>query len=671
MKNIMTHLCLCILLISVLSTCKSGKNTIPDKMDWWKEARFGMFIHWGIYSVPAGVYKGQEVPGIGEWIMNTAKIPVNKYAGYAAEFNPVRFNADEWVKLAKEAGMKYIIITSKHHDGFAMFHSKVDSFNIYDATPFRRDPLKELAAACTKYNMRLGFYYSQAQDWHHPGGTAIGGHWDSLQNGNMDEYLNNVAIPQVKEILSNYGKISVLWWDTPEGMTPERAQKFLPLLDLQPGIIFNNRLGGGIEGDLETPEQFIPETGIPGKNWESCMTMNDTWGYKKNDNNWKSTETLIRNLIDIASKGGNYLLNVGPTSLGEIPDSSVVRLKKVGEWMKTHGDAIYKTQASPFKHLEWGRCTQRPGKTTTRLYFHIFDFPSDNKLIVPGLDNKVKKVFAMTDNNNKPEIPYEIKNADIVLDLSNVNRNEYATVLVMDIQGTPIVYTTPEISANAGIFIDSILVQIHSDIPNCKIRYTLDGSDPDSNSILYKRELKLHPENDLIVKARCYRDGRALSGIAMKTIKKVYPAPSLPVNNVRKGVKFSYYEGIWAYLPDFTSLKPVRKGVTDLIDITNKERPADYALSFSGFIKIPADGVYTFYIESDDGSNLIIDGRFSLNNDGQHAMLEKSMETALAKGYHKIEVNFFQHGGGDGLIISWQGPGFKKQVIEKENLFYK
>lgn len=352
-----------------------------------------MFIHWGVYSVPAGVWKGDQSKHIGEWLMLDYKIPVDEYAAVAKQFNPIKFNAREWVRLAKNAGMKYIVITSKHHDGFAMFRSQASEYNIYDATRFKRDPLKELAEACRGEGIRLGFYYSQAQDWHHPGGAAARtGHWDSAQEGSMDEYIDRIAVPQVRELLTNYGPLGVLWWDTPKDMTFERVSKLLPLLKLQPDIITNNRLDKDkATGDFSTPEQKIPATGTPGKDWETCMTMNTTWGYKSFDNKWKSAETLIRNLVDIASKGGNYLLNVGPTSEGLIPGPSVDRLREIGKWMKVNGVGIYGTTASPFKEqLPWGRCTKKVAADSATLYLHLFDWPEDGKLVVPGLRSEVK-----------------------------------------------------------------------------------------------------------------------------------------------------------------------------------------------------------------------------------------------------------------------------------------
>lgn len=427
------------------------KEQRDARMKWFREAKFGMFIHWGLYAVPAGTYEGKQVKGIGEWIMNRGKIPVSVYSKYAEQFNPVKFNAEEWVKIAKDAGAKYIVITTKHHDGFAMFKSEASKYNIVDATPYKKDPMKDLAAACEKEGIKLGFYYSQAQDWYHKGGAASGGHWDKpAQDGDMTEYIKTIAVPQVKEILSNYGKIAVLWWDTPTDMNKERADLLLPLLKLQPGIIWNNRLGGGYKGDTETPEQHIPAGGFKdGRDWEACMTMNDTWGFKSYDNKWKSAEVLIFNLCDIASKGGNYLLNVGPTAEGVIPPESVERLAKIGAWMKVNGEAIYGTSPTCFG-AEYGgktkevdgygakrdtntgrdwRCTTKPGK----IYFHIFKWPGA-AFEVDKLKGKAVKAYMLADEK-KTALKITQEGEKLKVDLPAEAPDKIASVLCVEVEG--------------------------------------------------------------------------------------------------------------------------------------------------------------------------------------------------------------------------------------------
>ena len=425
-----------LLVITILLTINIFAQSNPDKMDWWKEAKFGLFIHWGVYSVPAGVYAGKDIAGIGEWIMNRGKIPTTTYQAYAKQFNPIKYNPEAWVKMAKDAGMKYLVITSKHHDGFTLFETKASKWNVVEATPYGKDLLKPLAEACHKYGIKLGFYYSQAQDWNNPGGAASGGHWDKAQDGSMDDYIDKVAVPQVKEILSNYGQVDILWWDTPTDMTKERAEKFLPILTKYPNLITNNRLGGGYNGDTETPEQFVPATGFPGRNWETCMTMNDTWGYKSKDNNWKSPKDIIQTLIDIVSKGGNYLLNVGPTSEGLVPQPSIERLGEVGKWMKTNSEAIYGTTASPFSYLPWGRCTQKGNK----LYLHVFNWPTDGQISVP-LQNKVIKAYLLSDP--KKLLKVEKTATKNTISLVGSAPDEIASVVVVELKSAPEVLPLP------------------------------------------------------------------------------------------------------------------------------------------------------------------------------------------------------------------------------------
>lgn len=372
-----------------------------ERMSWWKEAKFGMFIHWGLYAVPAGEYNGERTTNIGEWIMHHLQIPIAEYETFAPQFNPVKYDAQEWVRIAKNAGMKYIVITSKHHDGFGLWHSDVSDWDVDDASPYEKDILKELAIACKEADIQLCFYHS-IMDWHHPDAQAMWepdynqGRQSEKVNPNFPRYYEEYMKPQLKELVTGYGPLGVLWFDgewVPD-LTEEMGKDLYNYVrNLQPDIIINNRVDkgrqgmqgmnreGNYAGDFGTPEQEIPATGIEGVDWESCMTMNDTWGFKHFDENWKSDTTLIQNLIDIVSKGGNFLLNVGPTAEGLIPEASVERLAAMGEWMAVNQEAIYGAEASPYERPDWGRYTSKDGM----LYAHIFEWPDNQKLMIPEL----------------------------------------------------------------------------------------------------------------------------------------------------------------------------------------------------------------------------------------------------------------------------------------------
>ncbi|WP_139956724.1 alpha-L-fucosidase [Flavicella sediminum] len=339
-----------------------SEKIFDDRMAWWRDASFGMFIHWGPYAVPAGIHNGKETDHIGEWIMNDLQIPISEYEAYAKQFNPKEFDAKKWAKIMKDAGMKYVVITSKHHDGFALWDSKISNYDIVDHSVYGKDLLKALSKACKEEGIKFGLYHS-IMDWHHP--MAQGKNYpnyderDSLRiNPEFPKYYENYLKAQLKELIENYDP-EIIWFDgewIPSYTHEMGLELYQYLRELKPSIIINNRVDKGRQGmqgmnssegkyigDFGTPEQEILESS-PDVDWESCMTMNDTWGFKINDHNWKSTKTLVHNLIDVVAKGGNYLLNVGPNANGEIPKASIERLSEIGKWIHVNGEAIYHTE---------------------------------------------------------------------------------------------------------------------------------------------------------------------------------------------------------------------------------------------------------------------------------------------------------------------------------------
>jgi alpha-L-fucosidase len=439
-----------LLLVSTARLHAQERPADPERearLKWFRDAKYGLFIHWGLYAIPAGEWKGNRVLGLGEWIMNRARIPVKEYEHLAGQFNPVKFDADAWVKFAKDAGFKYIVITSKHHDGFALFDSKVSTFDVVDATPFKRDVIAELAKACAAQGMPLGFYYSQSQDWHEPNGAGNG--WDfgpdSLKK--YDDYLRGKAEPQVRELLTKYGPVALIWFDTPRNMAGERAARFTRLVrELQPKTLIDGRLGEA--GDyVSTGDNVIP-TESRTEAWEVPATINHTWGYRKDDHDWKSVGDIVFKLVDVVSKGGNYLLNVGPLPTGEIPPPSVDVLRHVGEWLKVNGDAIYGAGRTPFgdelgepsargtkdvrgqplvlSHDEY-RYTTKPGK----LFITFFAQPRV-PFPLPKMQNAVKRAYRLGDG-----APMEVReaNGERQLVFTGQPYDPMATVVVLELDG--------------------------------------------------------------------------------------------------------------------------------------------------------------------------------------------------------------------------------------------
>jgi alpha-glucosidase len=403
------------------------------RLGWWREARFGMFIHWGVYAIPAGEWKRDRIPGIGEWIMNRARIPVAEYEELAVLFNPVKFDADEWVRLAKAAGQKYIVITSKHHDGFAMFNSTVSDYDIVDRTPFKRDPMKELADACRREGIKLCFYYSQTQDWHHPDGDGNGWDYDESKK-DFGKYLDQLVKPQVREIMTQYGPIGLIWFDTPRRITREQSIELADLVhSIQPETLVSGRIGHDV-GDYRS----MGDNQLPAKvlefDWETPVTLNETWGFKKDDHNWKSARTLIRQLVDVVSKNGNYLLNIGPTAEGLIPQPSVDRLLEIGAWMKVNSEAVYGARPSPFPfEFRWGSITSKPG----RLYLHIIDWPA-GEFVLYGLHNRVSTAWLLADPHKSLPVKQTIEDGKLHvlrIELPTAHPDKNVSVIALEVEG--------------------------------------------------------------------------------------------------------------------------------------------------------------------------------------------------------------------------------------------
>ncbi|MGQ0737564.1 MAG: alpha-L-fucosidase [Bacteroidota bacterium] len=655
--------------------------TEKDKrMQWWRDARFGMFIHWGLYAVPAGEWKGAT--GHAEWIRTTAQIPLEEYNQFLPQFNPVHFNAEEWVQMAKDAGMKYIAITSKHHDGFCLWDSKETDFDVM-STPFKRDILKELADACRKIGgIKLCFYHS-IMDWHHNDYNERR-EWEKdrpAEGTNRKRFITYLK-NQLKELVTSYSDIGVLWFDGEwEGFWThdDGVDLYNYVRSLKPDIIINNRVDKGrsgmagmttegYAGDFGTPEQEIPETGLPGVDWESCMTMNNNWGYNKADKNFKPAKELIQKLVDIASKGGNFLLNIGPKADGTFPQESIDRLKIIGNWMRINGESIYGTTASPFEHTDWGRVTKKRTGDKTLLYLHVFEWPSDNKLRLSGMANIPQSVYFLS---GKEKMTFTAKENTISIELPPVAKDTISTVIVMEVKGNPLVYKAPSITTWSEEFITTAeaTISLPDGESRVDIRYTTDGAEPVITSPLYRKKIAI--TKNTVLKARSFHHNKPVSAVTEKKFMKVKPSAGAPPQKVQPGLQLSYYEGKWDSIPAFSSMTATESGLMETVSPGKYKGREKYGLLMEGYIKLEKADVYHFYLSSDDGSILYIDGKQVVNNDGLHGMVEQKGTVALAEGLHSIRIEFFEKTGGDDLQLFIESRDSKKREVPAAMLFHQ
>lgn len=384
------------------------------RFEW---GNYAMFIHWGLFSHLGNIWNGKTYYGIGEWMINVDMANANRdeYKAVSRSFNPKDFDAMKIAQLAKDAGMKYIIITSKHHDGFAMYHSLYDKFNIVDATPFGRDPMKELAEACKKLGLGFGFYYSHNQDWTTPGATGAPKVDKEGNPKTFDDYFNTKCLPQVEEITKNYGDIELIWFDTPGGIPQKYAQKLVDVVHQnQPRALVSGRVGYNLGDYLTLGDMEVPLENIDGL-WESVDVTNDVWGYAWYDQNWKSPKQILKNLISTIARGGTYMLNIGPDGMGNVPELITQSLLTSGRWIARYPQVIYGAEPSPWKHaLPWGDIVKQGNK----LYLNIYEWPTSGKLYLPGLQTEIKSAkllgekkktsirFIKEDNWTVFQIPY-------------------------------------------------------------------------------------------------------------------------------------------------------------------------------------------------------------------------------------------------------------------------
>jgi len=651
------------------------------RMKWFRDAKFGMFIHWGAYSTAGGEWNGQKVRGVGEWLLSNAQIKPEDYAVLQKRFNPVKFDAKRWVEIAKDAGMKYIVITSKHHDGFCLWDSALTDWDV-GGSPFApRDPLKELADACAEAGIRLCFYHS-IMDWHHPDYLPRRA-WDTrptdgAQYGRYIEYMKG----QLRELTAGkYGKVGILWFDGEwEGTWTHEMGK--DLYDycraLDRDIIVNNRVDtgrsgmegitreGDYRGDYGTPEQQIPATGLPpGVDWETCMTMNDTWGWKTHDHNWKSSTDLIRKLVDIASKGGNFLLNVGPTGEGEIPGPSVERLEAMGAWMQVNARAVYGTMPNPFPEPPaWGRVTRAKNEDgSDRLYLHVFDWPADGRLRLSGLLARPKSVQILG-QRTRNLWPFEEDGDAFVLQLPKEPLDAAATVVAVDLAEPLEVAVLPVISAPDEMFVGSLMVAV-GQMGDSKVsyRYTTDGSEPTAQSAPAGKPFTLR--ESATVKARGFVGGRPVTRTVERRFERLVPLPAVQAFKSDPGLAYAAFEvpSSIKSCAEIASGKKAGEGVAEAPGVSVKPREENFGLVFTGFIEVPASGLYRFFVDSDDGSTMSVQGKVVVDNDGPHSATEKSGAVALEQGLHPVEIRMFEAAGQDLLRVSWIAPGANRKSV--------
>ena len=647
-------------------------------MQWWRDARFGMFIHWGLYSEAGGVWKGAFLPGWSEWMLNRLKIPPAEYqAELLPRFDPVDFDAAAWVRAARDAGMGYMVITTKHHEGFAIWDSDASDLDVA-ATRFGkpvadggrdRDPLKELADAAAADKMPLGFYYSLL-DWSHPDYLPRRP-WESRTADGADysRYAEFMRA-QVRELLGGgYGRVAILWGDGDweHSMAEHRSDAIVAMArELQPGILVNDRWAQ--PGDYATPENAIPEIGLA-RPWETCMTLNDSWGYARDDSNFKPASTVTRMLVECVSKDGNFLLNVGPTGRGTIDGRTLGVLREVGQWMHVYGESVRGCGAAPLPRPEWGLVTWRnstDGSATA--YLHVLEGPAGagTDLRLPGVLDLPSSVRVLGEEGDSRAIA-ERDGADTLIRIvadPPQSVSGRTPVIAVRWDSAPAIARPPRITDDTRIFIDSMPVRFDPVSPQCEIRVTLDGSAPNVSSPMATPGRDGLPSvtvrDTCTLRAVTFWNGNPVGSETRSGFTRVEPLAPIARTESSPGLAVRLLEGRFDRVPSRDAL--TGEGSAWRADVPDVRLPADrpaehFAVLLTGFIEVSRAGIYRFGISSDDGSTLEIDSTVVIDHDGPHGSTEKTGDIALGAGRHRIAIRFFEATGSEALALRWRPPG--------------
>jgi len=638
--------------------------------EWYRDAKFGIFIHWGVYSVPAWRPKGSYAEWYWRalhdksdttWQFHQANYGKDfTYAEFAPLFKAELFDPDQWATLFRRAGARYVVLTSKHHDGYCLWPSAQSwNWNSVDVGP-HRDLLGDLTAAGRKQGLKMGFYYS-LYEWFNP-----------LYQTDVQRYVAEHMLPQFKDVVTRY-KPSIIFadgeWEHPSKVW--RSEEFLAwLFNDSPApddVVINDRWGsdtrfrhGGYFSTEYANIATLKSGRLQKRGWEECRGIGASFGYNRNETveDYQSGDALIRMLIDIVSKGGNLLLDIGPASDGRIPVIMQERLLQIGAWLQTNGEAIYATR--PYRTFGEGEAVRFTRSKNRRFVYAIHTRPLGQTLRLQSVLPKAGTSIRVL--GDTLALPWRVQDGALEIDIPDeVRLRSAATAAVaFRIEAVPYV-EPPRIRVDKTISENKpIRVALECATPSADIRYTLDGREPGPDSPQYRKAFKL--KRSALLQARAFKDGYLASLVASRELSIVDPK--------RNGVRFRYYEGDWSVLPDFASLQPVRGGKVYEISLKGTGHRGDhFGIEYEAEIEIARGGKYTFFTESDDGSKLFIDGELVVDNDGLHGQREASGRITLQPGRHRLRVQFFEKDGGESLAVSYQGPGIPKQPIPAHVLY--